>query len=148
MITTWKDEYNTGIAAIDSQHKGLLDQINCLSEAISTTLDDREITDAVHFIEEYVKVHFKTEESLMMENHYPFMAEHVRQHIVFYEYFKKLKKEMEEETKNRMFLSFRTQVFLVDWLINHSTKTDKHLGKYLQFASKTKTPPEPGTIMD
>ena len=139
MITTWKDEYNVGISAIDHQHMELLDQINRLSAAINHGSKDEEISEAIAFVENYVRVHFNTEESLMARHNYPFITEHKKQHQVFYQYFLKLKQEMEGVSENKLFLSFRTQVFLVDWLINHSTKTDKHLGKYLKERTQIST---------
>ena len=76
MITTWKDEFNIGIPDIDRQHMELLDQINRLSAAINLGSKDEEISDAIAFVEKYVKVHFQMEESKMEKLGYPFIAEH------------------------------------------------------------------------
>ena len=131
-ITEWKEEYNVGVEAIDNQHKELLGQINRLSETIGSGAGGEEITHALSFLDKYVNVHFQTEETLMEKRGYPFTTEHKNQHRIFYKCFLNLKSEMDDASLDRVFLSFRTQIFLVDWLINHSTKTDKHLGKFLK----------------
>ena len=132
IITSWKDEYNIGIEEVDKQHRELMDQINRLSSAVSHGLDASEIISAITFLAEYVGRHFQTEDNLMVEFKYPFIKEHRKQHQIFKEYFDKLRHAIDRISDNKLFLSFRIQVFLVDWLINHTTKTDKHLGKYLR----------------
>ena len=34
---------------------------------------------------------------------------------------------------NRIFILFRVQVLIVDWLINHTSKLDLHFGKFLRY---------------
>ncbi|WP_028316359.1 bacteriohemerythrin [Desulfatibacillum aliphaticivorans] len=131
-VTFWKDEYNIGIPHIDAQHMELLEQINRLSETIGSGAGEEEIANALNFVDKYVNVHFKTEERLMEEKGYPFLKEHQNQHRIFYQCFLNLKSEMDDSSQDKVFLLFRTQIFLVDWLINHTTKTDKHLGKFLR----------------
>ena len=75
-----------GIVAIDHQHMALLDHINRLSAAVNHAINETEIKEVIAFLEDYVQIHFKAEESLMDQSGYPFTAEHKRQHTVFHQY--------------------------------------------------------------
>jgi len=34
---------------------------------------------------------------------------------------------------SKIYIMFRVQIFLIDWLVNHTLKEDMHLGKYLRY---------------
>ncbi|MDP2793406.1 MAG: bacteriohemerythrin [Sulfurisoma sp.] len=126
----WKDEYTVGVAEIDTQHRELLNRMGQLAEAILAE-DPASAKQALGFLADYALSHFKTEEALMRLHHYPFSEEHVRQHRTFGEYFAKLRGEVESGKLHPLYLTFRVQLLLVDWLINHTTQTDRHLARFL-----------------
>lgn len=126
----WKDEYAVGVAEIDTQHRELLNRMGQLAEAILGE-DPASARQALGFLADYALSHFRTEEALMRQHHYPFAEEHVRQHRVFGEYFAKLRAEVESGRLHPLYLTFRVQLVLVDWLINHTTQTDRHLARFL-----------------
>ena len=39
---------------------------------------------------------------------------------------------------SRIYKMFRMQVFLIDWLVNHTMKEDQHLGRYLAYYKEEK----------
>lgn len=131
MIPAWRDEYSIGVAEVDAQHRELLLNIRKLSDSFrqGRTLDVQEL---LKFLAGYAVQHFSTEETLMRESNYPFAAQHIREHQTFVKYFTKLCQEIELSEPNSAYVTFRIQLLLVDWLINHTTKTDKHLGIYLR----------------
>jgi hemerythrin len=126
----WKDEYAVGVPEIDTQHRELLTRMGRLAEAILTE-DLSAAREAMSFLADYALSHFKTEEAMMRQHHYPFVDEHVRQHRTFAEYFSRLRAEIESGQHHQLYLVFRVQLLLVDWLINHTSQADRHLARFL-----------------
>jgi hemerythrin len=61
-----------------------------------------------------------------------FLAEHTHQHRRFLENLQQLSAEIRAESENPVYLAFRIKLLLMDWTINHSVKTDRHLGQHLK----------------
>ena len=61
----------------------------------------------------------------------------MKQHSNFDRFFAELRQEIESNSRDRLYLVFRIQLILVDWHINHTTKSDLHLGNFLQRAGVT-----------
>jgi hemerythrin len=143
LIPAWRDEYSIGVPEVDAQHKELLRQIHKLSDCFreGRKLDVQEI---LKFLAGYAVHHFSTEEKLMQKSNYPFTVQHIREHQTFVKYFTKLCQEIELSEPNSTYVTFRIQLLLVDWLINHTTKTDRHLGVYL--LNKDVAEPAPGFV--
>ena len=134
LAQTWSEEYSSGVAEIDSQHRVLLSKMNALATAVR---EDR-ISDAIPIlalIGSDSRQHFKLEEALMREARYPFLAEHVSQHERFLANLHRLSTEIKSETENPVYMAFRIKLLLMDWTINHSTKADSHLGHHLKSRS-------------
>lgn len=132
----WKEEYAVGVADIDTQHRELLTRMEQLAAAILGE-EPAAARQALGFLADYALGHFKTEESLMHQNHYPFAEEHTRQHRTFAEYFAKLRGEIESGKRHPLYLVFRVQLLLVDWIINHTAQTDRHLARFLHNLERT-----------
>jgi hemerythrin len=131
---TWSEDYSAGIAEIDSHHRGMLSQLNALAVAVreGRTQDTKPIL--VRLAKE-AATQFGLEETLMQEAHYAFRAEHDHQHRRFQENLAHLSEEIQAETENPVYLAFRIKLLLMDWTINHSIKTDRHLGHHLKSRS-------------
>lgn len=126
----WEPAYDTGIHLIDRQHRTLFDNIIKLSVAI--TADDAAAVDEVFaFIEEYARQHFADEEALMASHDYPLLQEHRNEHRAFGRAFAQRRGEILSGRHDKLHAVFMIDLFLTDWLINHSTKTDRHFAKYL-----------------
>ncbi|MBL0209779.1 MAG: bacteriohemerythrin [Holophagaceae bacterium] len=131
----WRDEFLVGIDEIDNQHRELLANINRLATMIATG-DTSGIDGILAFLGEYVQFHFGTEERIMRELSYPLMGDHVREHQKLIEQFIRLKGEIIAGLHDPLYLGFRIQLFLFDWFANHTTKTDRHLGKFIRAGSE------------
>jgi hemerythrin len=126
----WKDEYAVGVPEIDTEHRELLAHMGQLAEAILRE-DAVAAQDALDFLSAHADTQFKTEEGLMHQHHYPFTYEHLRQHLTFTDNFKKLREAIEAGKYHPLYLAFRVQLLLIDWLINHTAQTDRHLARFL-----------------
>lgn len=143
LIPAWRDDFSVGVVAIDDQHKELLSIMRTLAESIQEKRR-KDVADTLNFLERYVVDHFEMEEGLMQASGYPFMAQHVHEHRTFRTYFERLRREIESGGLDPTSEKFRVQLLLVDWLINHTTKTDRHLGIFLRDPKVRG--PEPGFV--
>jgi len=134
LTQTWSEEYSSGVADIDTQHRILLSQFNALATAVCEGRAD----DAVPILARIAKdaqQQFGKEETLMQESRYRFLAEHAHQHRRFHENLQRLSEEISAGTENPVYTAFRIKLLLMDWTINHSIKTDRHLGHHLKSRS-------------
>jgi len=143
LIPEWREEFSIGVAEIDAQHRELLEQMRKLSDRVrsGTSL---EVNETLDFLGHYVVDHFRDEERLMRESSYPFLEQHLHEHRTFHSYYLKLRAEIDTGSSDPTYINFRVQLLLVDWLINHTTKTDRHLGSFLR--NPAVLGPEPGFV--
>lgn len=127
-VIKWRDSYNTGIEAVDLEHRKLVE----LVEVMHTSVRDKEPKDVVEKviteIAEYTQYHFTNEEMLMEKEHYPQFDEHKTEH-------QKLIQEV-STFKERLLSNFPDgredfYHFLREWLINHILDSDKKFGTYV-----------------
>ncbi len=133
MAIEWTDSMAVGISEIDSQHRELFQSINNLLDAMSQGKGSQEIMKIIQFLEEYVVIHFSTEERYMKQTNYPDYPAHKAQHEAFAKDFAALKQEFINHNKPT-YLRLQIEVGhrLIKWLLSHIGKVDKKLGKYLQ----------------
>lgn len=128
----WDKSMEIGVKEIDDQHKELFVHSNTLLNAIKERKDQNEIEEVISFLNEYVEKHFKDEEEIMEEHNYPFLDFQKEQHENFVEHFKGIQNELKELKKSRSYLIFRIRLLVVDWIVNHTYKQDRHFGRFLK----------------
>lgn len=65
---------------------------------------------------------------------YPFLDVQKDQHQGFTRHFDKLKQEIQKGSgSDRYFLLFKIQLLIMDWLVHHTSKSDRHLGKFIRL---------------
>ena len=128
----WRDEYSVGIREIDIQHQQLLALI---AEFVKSVTTDGAGLDAMMVrLADHIASLFDSEVNLMQRYGYPFIDDHIKQHRTFDRFFSELRQEILLGKRGRLYLVFRIQLILVDWQINHTIKSDLHLGHFLQRA--------------
>jgi len=132
----WTDDNQLGIADIDEQHFNLFQNALKLLEAVRSDVGQAEISGIISFLGNYVVEHFSTEEAYMVACGYPFLEIQKREHSRFIQDFTHIKKEIAEMRLSKTYLLFQIQIFLIDWLINHTCKTDKHFGNFYNNSRK------------
>lgn len=118
----WKDEYDTGIAGIDTQHRQLVEVINRLAEAMKEGTAKEELARIINELTKYAIKHFSLEEKYFKEHQYPGYHEHKFEHEDFEE---KVHQFVEGFQSGRAALSLEIITFLGDWLVNHINGSDK-----------------------
>ncbi|MDD5175855.1 MAG: adenylate/guanylate cyclase domain-containing protein [Sterolibacterium sp.] len=131
----WREEYSVGIREIDTQHQELLAHIAELARLVGN--GNTRLGGIMDNLIEQIEHLYSSEENLMRRYAYPFIEDHLKQHRTFDRFFLELRNEIENNARDRLYLVFRIQLILVDWHINHTTKSDLHLGNFLQRAGVT-----------
>lgn len=121
----------TGNAAIDLQHKQLIEAINSLLEACSKGKGREQIGSTLKFLDSYIIKHFGDEESLQLKYNYPDYQNHKRYH----EEFKKTVKTIEAEyatTGSSVALVSKVNSVIASWLITHIKREDVKVAKHIK----------------
>ncbi len=80
-LLEWREEFRTGNASVDHEHRELIELINELHDALSRTARNREeIGDFLGEIHARISAHFALEERLMREKDYADYPEHKADH--------------------------------------------------------------------
>jgi hemerythrin len=91
----WNEEFETGHALVDTQHRMLISYINRLeemSENSSPSKGDIELFSRfVEFLEDYVEMHFGEEEECMLRFRCPAHQENKTAHTEFLDFFRRFK---------------------------------------------------------
>jgi hemerythrin len=117
----WKDAYSVGIAAIDVQHKKILELMNDLFESIRDTREDLIIKEVLDELVGYSNYHFGLETSFFKKYGYPKEKEHVVEHERFIERVSEL---MVGEKLNLNCVPAKTLEYLKEWFTNHMLRVD------------------------
>jgi len=140
----WHDEYLTGIHKIDVQHKALFHTANKLYGLLLNhgKLDriDKLFSDLVR----QTKVHFRTEEEMMQNHHYPDYKNQKQLHDLLIQQVEDIQNS--QQTLGSLHFEQpwieRLEItdFLSGWLINHIANEDKKLGAFLQASTIHESP--------
>jgi len=130
-LVTWSATYSVGIKLIDDQHKELLNLVNDMYNHVNN--DDEEAERAyfqsvIRQVVDYVKIHFATEEKIMMGTKFQGYAGHKRVHDTFILSVVDIIKKYEEG--KRVSLIYFTN-FIKDWILTHIAIMDKQYFEYL-----------------
>lgn len=125
----WKEEYETGIAHLDEQHKHLFDIGNKAYSLLDDDLDKfDEITALIEELKEYTIHHFTTEEAYMKSINHRKLFSHKVEHDDFINKVKGIDLEKMDENQEE---ALRDLIgFVFDWIAEHI------LGKDMQYAEK------------
>ncbi|WP_018963593.1 bacteriohemerythrin [Coprothermobacter platensis] len=121
-VVVWKDEYSVGIKVIDDQHKELFNRVNKLFDDVSQG-NTKTILTTMDFLSSYVVYHFDAEEQLMAKANYPELENHRKEHEWFKHEVSDLRDSISKDGVG-VTTTLKLNKLLVDWLINHVTKTD------------------------
>lgn len=130
MPLEWSEDLSVGVKEIDNQHKELFNRINDLHAAMNQGRGREVITELIKFLEEYVVIHFGTEEKYMTRYAYPEYPSHKKQHEWFTKELSDTKNKLKEKGP-AVHIVVHSNYLLYDWWVNHIKKIDKALGIFL-----------------
>ena len=130
----WKEEYKIGVPEFDAQHKELFHRLNSFIELIHSegSMEEKkeELFETLEFMQEYVVIHFDSEEKIQQKYDFPHYEEHRKIHEQFkaeIEEFAEDFTENEEDEDLVMVFSGR----LLTWLIKHVTGDDQKIAEHI-----------------
>lgn len=122
MLFVWDDSCKTGITEIDQDHKGLVNLINDLYEAMQDGSGGALLLPIFSALKHYTETHFTKEERYMVECDAPDREAHGKEHKMMME---KLADLESRHRKGEAAISLQTLTFLRDWLKNHICVVDQ-----------------------
>jgi hemerythrin-like metal-binding protein/PAS domain S-box-containing protein len=145
-IIPWNDNFNTGIASIDKQHKKLVDIINELATQFAYNSNNIDINNIFDELIDYTNYHFDSEEFIWNKyfNNQKSEEEHKHTHKSF---IGNLHKLIEKE-KNSSIEEIAENVleFLVQWLVSHILESDRFMAYKVLALKEGKTYEEAHSI--
>jgi len=141
-IITWSDRFSCGIKLIDDQHKGLVELVNDMfNHATGNSIQEHDYFNIViQEVVKYVKVHFATEEKIMIATKFSGYAEHKKAHDSFV--LAVVENINDYKAGKRLTLSTFTK-FLKEWVLSHIAMMDK---QYFEYFKKIATRKADGTL--
>lgn len=128
---TWSNTFSCGVKIIDDQHKELVDMVNEMLEHV--TGSEKEEYDyfskVINKIVNYFKLHFATEEKIMLAAQYPGYDEHKKVHEGFNHAVAEAFNGFVSGKRLSLFTFTR---FLKNWVFSHIAVMDKHYFDYLR----------------
>lgn len=128
-LANWKEEYETGYAPVDSQHKHLFGMVNELHEGIVGGSTREILLPLLRTLEKYTVEHFQTEESLMSLKSYPGFIKHKKIHN---ELARRVADLVTQYAAGETVLPLTLSRFLADWIEHHIQEEDKALIDWLR----------------
>jgi hemerythrin-like metal-binding protein len=123
---SWDQSMSTGLTQLDEQHRELIRQLNELVTAMKAQRGRANIEGILNFLGQYVKDHFREEESAMEKYHCPLAEPNRQAHLKFTETFYGLRDQFQKEGPSSA-LAIAIQHDLLDWLVNHIRQVDASL---------------------
>jgi len=121
MKIEWKPEYNMGFEVIDKQHQTFVATLNSLYEAIVEGKEREHLSEIFNNLDQYITLHFKTEEDYFEEFGYEGKEEHIAEHRKFQTKIAEFKNSFERGESE---ISSILIDFLENWLIHHLASID------------------------
>ncbi len=133
------NDYYLQIDLIDRQHQKFINIYNKSLELMArngNNITDAEKLEIINELSDYMKIHFKTEENLMMLAHYPDIEKHIKEHI---HYIDKIDEFVAAYKYRNPALFENMLVFMKKWFLSHIKKTDsKYISVLREYLDKNR----------
>ncbi len=127
-IIAWDGSIAIGHAVIDEQHKTLVDIINKLHTAITDGSEKKDLQRIFMDLYRYSLYHFQEEDAIMNKSCYKLRREHQHEHESFVNELDALAAKVKNGDAQ---IGMEALNWLVGWLLNHISVTDKKLATCL-----------------
>lgn len=126
----WNDRLMTGIAAIDGDHRKLVDMVNELYEAIREGKGHDAVHRVLDRLVEYTRFHFGREEALFARTGYPGQQQHKAEHDGMVAWVAGVQAHCADGTAAGP--SLEVMNYLKDWLFDHILGSDQQYVAHLR----------------
>jgi hemerythrin len=123
-LLEWKQEYSVGVAAMDDEHREMMDLINDIYAKLASDPDADQVDECLGDIYNTISLHFALEEKLMRNNRYSEYAAHKDDHEVLLDQIRDLMDDYHDDPQSG---SGRLAEGLADWFVTHFSTFDARL---------------------
>ena len=127
-VIHWTSDLSINIAEIDRQHQQLIRLLNDLDEVMRKGREKDALGKIILSLIGYTATHFSTEEKLFDRFGYPETVPHQKEHSGF---VKKVTSFHREFNEGGLELTIPVMNFLMEWLKNHISGSDKRYAPFL-----------------
>ena len=122
---TFSNAHLVGVQEIDDQHRQLVQMVNRINQSIVKKFEARLIEGAFQELLDFTRLHFATEQRLMLQHGYAESTSHLHEHM---QLLHKLGDLATQTDQGNDLLILQT---IKDWLMGHIQHADKPLGAFL-----------------
>lgn len=123
-LLQWKHEFSVGIAAMDDEHREMMNLINTTHEKLGSDPDAEQIDNCLGEIFNTISSHFALEEKLMRDKRYAEYQAHKDDHEDLLDQIREL---MDDYHENPIAGATRLEHSLSDWFAGHFSTFDARL---------------------
>ncbi len=129
VIMEWNAVWETGVPAINRQHRELLERANRLLAGINGGPSGPDLEETLFHLAQYTDFHFREEEAAMARTKFPGLREHREAHDGMRERVAAMAETLERDPAG---LCGDLMAYFYDWLVNHMQTFDLDLARHLQ----------------
>lgn len=127
-LISWSDKMSVGVAALDEEHKQLVELLNALHDGIQAGRAIDVLAQVLDGLVFYTANHFRHEEELFASTGYPASCEHKLEHDHLTGQVMEIQARLQSGAQET--LSYEVVNFLKNWLFNHIQGSDKRYGPF------------------
>jgi hemerythrin len=128
-LITWKDEFSVGVAAVDLEHRELIELINRLDTDMHEYATQTTVVEALGEIYARISAHFALEEKIMREADYEGFANHKKDHELLLDELLNVIDNVDDAGRyDRTGLSRQLDSWFSDHFRTHDAKLHQRLG--------------------
>ncbi len=131
-VFCWREQYATGVDALDGQHRRLFEMTERLHQAMDSGAAKPLLTELLNSLIEHAETHFDDEEQLMADAGFPGLERHRRRHKRL---LAKARDFANRLAHGEIDLDESFVAFLKDWIVDHLL-TEDH--RYPVFLAETR----------
>ncbi|CAO3447072.1 Hemerythrin-like protein PA1673 [Azospirillum argentinense] len=124
----WSEDLALGIEDIDEQHKQWIGLVQAFHTAVAEGRSREEVYRTLADAVVYTEIHFSSEQKVMEEAGYPFLADHLVQHSLAWEQLHAFTTGNVPEENIAEYLA----TFLPQWLMLHINSADRQFARWLK----------------
>lgn len=128
-LIEWREEFNTGVAEVDHEHRELIGLINQLHAQIGAGAQRETVSDFLGEVFAKISAHFALEETVMRKHEYDEYADHKADHEKLLDDLRDIMDAFEDGTGADYKTALGSAVR--DWFVNHFKTKDARLHKKL-----------------
>ena len=128
MVMAWTDELSIGLAAVDAQHKGIIETLARLCETAATDMSWEATLALSGDMIDLFEHHFSCEEMFMRSIRYPGVESHVEAHSAFFTDFSGVIYRIEQRDGGVVGDLVKC---VRSWAFDHVTILDREIARYV-----------------